>query len=320
MDQPRLLRQKLRNLAQSLILVCAMALLCGYLAWLIGGVTFAITALVLVMSGYLFVPMVSQRLVEHLYRGQQIPAIAAPRLHSINQALAERAGLPRPPTLLYIPSDVMNAFATGSRDNALIALSDGLLRGLDLRELTAVMAHEMSHIEHQDLRVMGFADLVSRITGLLSIIGQLLLLVNLPLLMFSDYHIDWLPIIILLLAPTLTTLIQLALSRNREYEADLNATILTGDPEGLALALSRMERYQGRIVEQLLFPGQHIPEPSILRSHPPTEERIARLLELRGSQEHTPGRRLDVPDHDHRIDGLSPSRIKPRWHRNGLWY
>ena len=320
MDQPSLIKQKIRNLGQSIILVVSMALLCGYLAWLIGGQTFAIFALILVMVGYLLTPSVSHRLIQHLYRGQQISHTTAPRLHMINQALSERAGLPRPPVLMYIPSDVMNAFATGTRDNALIALSDGLLRGLNLRELTAVLAHEMSHIEHQDLRVMSFADIVSRITGLLSMIGQLLLFANLPLLMFSDYHIDWLPIIILLIAPTISTLIQLALSRNREHEADLNASLLTGDPEGLALALSRMERYQGRILEQMLFPGRQIPEPSLLRTHPPTEERIERLLELRDREDWHPRQRLDTGDAEHQVNGLASSRIKPRWHRNGLWY
>jgi heat shock protein HtpX len=87
---------------------------------------------------------------------------------------------------------------------------------------------------------------------------------------------------LLVFAPQLTTLLQLALSRAREYEADLDAAGLTGDPAGLASALAKLERFQRGMWEQILMPGYRLPEPSLLRSHPPTEQRIARLRELEG--------------------------------------
>ena len=157
-----------------------------------------------------------------LYKGRVLSPAEVPRLYHILDILARRAGLSRTPSVYYIPSHVMNGFATGTRSNAVIALSDGLLRRLDLRELGGMLAHEISHIRHNDLRVMGFADQISRLTSLFSSVGRILFLLNLPLLLFSDYHFAWTPILILLAAPTISALIQLALSRNREYDADLN--------------------------------------------------------------------------------------------------
>ncbi len=322
MDSRELLLQKLRNLAQSLLLLLALAGLCGYLALLIGGGILAIVAVALVISSYLFNPAVSPRLILRLYRGRLLTPSEAPQLYALLQHLTQKAGLPRLPQLYYIPSDVMNAFATGSQHNSVIALSDGLLRRLNLRELTGVLAHELSHIHHEDLRVMGFADLASRFTSLLSFIGQMLLVINLPLLLFSPYRLDWMPILVLIAAPTLSALIQLALSRSREYNADLGAAELTGDPEGLASALEKMERVQGRILEQMILPGSRLPEPSLLRTHPPSRERIRRLLALReqpGWNQHYP---QAFPSHDaaHRLQVLAERQLRPRWHRSGLWY
>jgi len=140
-----------------------------------------------------------------------------------------------------------------------------------------------------------------------------LLFLNLPLLLAGGYHIPWVPILILVFAPTFSGLIQLALSRTREYEADRGAVALTGDPEALISALLKMEQQTSHLLEQLLLPGQRIPEPSLLRTHPRTEDRIRRLRAL----ESQPG-----PD----FHGLSPDRpgqtrpALPRWHRTGIWY
>ncbi len=322
MDSERFYRHKLRNAFQSLLLVLAMAALLGYLAWAIGGWPLALFALGVVGLVYAFNPVLSPRLILRLLRGRVIRYEEAPRLHAVLAALAARAHLPRVPTLYYIPSDVMNAFSTGTREEAVIAVSDGLLRRLGLRELAGVLAHELTHIRHNDIRVMTFADLTGRLTGVLSALGQFLLLVNLPLLLFSDYRIAWLPILVLIFAPTLSALTQLALSRSREYEADLGAVQLTADPQGLASALEKMERYQGRLLEQILLPGQRLPEPSLLRTHPATEERVRRLLDLRGQPAwetllRTP---LDLVYDDHDVRILAHRPLRPRWHRSGLWY
>jgi heat shock protein HtpX len=164
---------------------------------------------------------------------------------------------------------------------------------------------------------MGLADLFSRMTSWFSSVGQILLVINLPLTMFSEYAVSWAAILILVLAPTLSALMQLALSRIREYDADLGATELTGDPRGLALALAKMERYQGRFIEQIFFPGRRVPDPSLLRTHPPTQERIERLLELEPAA--TP------VSHPPAVPSLAsaafpPVERRPGWHLNGIWY
>jgi heat shock protein HtpX len=317
-----LYRHKVRNLFQTLLLVGGLGLLLGYLAWVIGGIPFAIMAFAVVLFSFAFNPMLSPRLILRLFRGRELRYEDAPRLYLLFETLAERAGLEQVPQLFYIPSDVMNAFSTGTRGDAAVALSDGLLRRLSLREIAGVLAHEVAHVRNNDIRVMGFADMMGQLTRLLSFLGQFLLILNLPLWLFSYFPMDWLPILVLILAPSGSALIQLALSRNREYEADLGAAQLTGDPEGLAEALEKMDWQQSRLLSQLLLPGQRLPEPSLLRSHPPAGERVRRLLGLRGrpAWEEVLRIPLETAYGDHHVHVLASSRLRPRWHRSGLWY
>jgi heat shock protein HtpX len=211
----------------------------------------------------------------------------------------------------------MNAFTTGTPRQAAIGLSDGLLRRMERRELAAILAHELMHIVNQDIRMMAFADLTSRVTGFFSLAGQILLLINLPLFMFTEASLPWGPILLLLLAPTISALVQLALSRNREYEADRGAAEISGDPLALASALSKMEGPHKRWLEQILLPGPRIPEPSLLRTHPPTEERIRRLQELAEGMQAGQPLRITADDLQYL---LADRPLRPRWHRNGLWY
>jgi heat shock protein HtpX len=175
---------------------------------------------------------------------------------------------------------MLNGFAVGRPGDAVIALTDGLLRSMTLRELAGVLAHETSHIRNNDLWLMGLADLVGRLTRLMTLAGLLLLILALPMWWAGVSNLPWLVIPLLLFAPQLTTLFELALSRAREFEADLDAAGLTGDPAGLASALAKLERAQRSPWERLLLPGYRLPEPSLLRSHPATEQRIARLRAL----------------------------------------
>jgi heat shock protein HtpX len=185
------------------------------------------------------------------------------------------------------------------------------------RELAGVLAHELMHIVNQDTRLMAFADLASRITEFLSMAGQLLLLINLPLLLFGQTTLPWIPILLMLAAPTLSALAQLALSRSREYEADLGAAQLTEDPMGLASALNKLESPRHRLLERLLHPGPRIPDPSLLRTHPPTDERVERLMALTHRDSATAD--MDLSPRDIRRL-LAHNPYRPRWHRNGMWY
>jgi heat shock protein HtpX len=204
----------------------------------------------------------------------------------------------------------------GRRNEAGIAVTDGLLRGLGPRELTGVLAHELSHIANEDMWIMGLADAVSRLTSGLSLAGQILLLVNLPLLLLGQVTLPWLAVALLIAAPAVSALLQLALSRRREYDADLQAVRLTGDPRGLAAALSRLERYRSGWLGRVLLPGRGDPDPSLLRTHPATDERVRRLLELEREVEVAfPGvqQRFSLRD-------FPPVSRRPRWRVGGYRY
>jgi heat shock protein HtpX len=318
MGHLQIFTHRLTNALQSALLVGGLMALLGAVGWLIGGGGYALMAVGVVLLLYLLNPAVSPALVMRLYRAQRLDPHSAPVPAALMTELARRAGLPAVPALYYVPSRVMNAFSVGDRRHAAVAVSDGLLRGMDLRGLIAVLAHEVSHIAHNDLRTMTFADLVSRLTGVLSMVGQFLLLINLPLLVMGEATISWLAISLLVFAPTLSALFQLALSRSREYQADLGAAMLTGDPEGLALALARLESRQGGMLERILLPGWRIPEPSWLRTHPPTERRIARLLELQRTGDIHPVPIATGPFDPQPL--LRTDLHRPRWRIGGIWF
>lgn len=311
-------RHRLLNGLQSLLLLGAMAAILSGLGWVVAGESGIFWALAGGVALVLFSPGFSPRLVLRMYAARALGPTEAPELHGLLATLAERAGLPTTPELYYVPSQMLNAFAVGTRSHSAVAVTDALLRALSPRELAGVLAHEMSHVRHSDMWVMGLADLFSRMTSLFSSFGQILLLLNLPLLMFSEYRVSWTAILILVFAPTLSALMQLALSRTREYNADLGAVELTGDPRGLAMALEKMERYQGRFIEQIFFPGRRVPDPSLLRTHPATKERIRRLLVLESGM--TPLERPRRTVAALPRAGYPAVDRRPRWHVNGMWY
>lgn len=310
----------LANRLQSLLLLAVMAGFLTLLGWLLWGSAGIFLLLFLGCLLLVLNPITSPWLIMRMYRASYMTPGQAPALYSTLTKLARRADLSRVPELYYVPSSMINAFTVGSRSEAAIAVTDGLLRNLETREVTGVLAHEVSHIHNNDTWVMGIADIFSRLTTLLSLFGQFLLLLNLPLILISDTRIDWLAILILIFAPTLSTLAQLGLSRTREYDADLNAVRLTGDPEGLASALVKIERHSGSIFEHIFLPGRRIPEPSLLRTHPPTEERVSRLMELqppilKPSMLQSPQIRFtQEPSLGYLV------RRAPRWHITGVWH
>src|SRR5690606_39075279 len=140
------------------------------------------------------------------------------------------------------PVSIVNDIDTGARRHASNALNDGLLRRLSMLELQAVLAHEVAHIAQEDLRVMGLADSISRLTNLLALLGQVALLISIPVLLVGAAEINWIGLLLLAASPQLALLAQLGLSRVREFDADRMAVELTGDPHGLASALAKIER------------------------------------------------------------------------------
>ncbi|MEW8506603.1 MAG: zinc metalloprotease HtpX [Candidatus Thiodiazotropha sp.] len=317
MEQATYIHHKAKNLLQSLILIASLSGLCAWLAWFLGGLPLAMATVVVILISYRMNPVASPEWAMRLFRARRLLPEEAPALYQLMSQLCARAGLESMPTLYYLQSDVMNAFTTGTRRQAAIAVSDGLLRRMEWRQLAGVLAHELMHVINQDTRLMAFADLTSRITGFLSMIGLLLLLINLPLMLFGEATLPWFPILLMLSAPTLSALAQLALSRSREYEADLGAARLTGDPAGLASALKQLDPPRHRLLERLLHPGPRIPDPSLLRTHPPTAERIERLMAL---TTFGAARQGVVVSPINLGNLLAHNPYRPRWHRNGMWY
>lgn len=284
MDSDVLLHSRWTNFLQSVSLVAVMAMLLGYLAFVLAGGAFALFSVALVVGLYWFNPWVAPTWVLTIYGARRISPARAPDLYRVLELLAARAGMAHCPSLYLIGSYQANAFALGNRNNAAIVLSEGLLRRLTLQELAGVLGHEMSHLRNNDIRVMGFADLSRRVTRTLATLGIFLLLLNLPLMLVAGTGIGWLPILVLLIAPILSDLAQLALSRVREFNADLGAAELLGDPDPMIAALIQMESPGLTWLERLTGPPQSYQQiPTILKTHPETSERIARLEQLKGT-------------------------------------
>ncbi|BBP06008.1 hypothetical protein TPL01_22990 [Sulfuriferula plumbiphila] len=166
-------RHVVANRLQSLLLVAVLLGISTLVGSLLSGATGLWLALGASLVVLLIEPVAVSRLTLALYRARPLTRQEAPEVWRMIETLAERAGLPAVPVPHYVPSPMVNAFALGSRHDSAIALTDGLLRNLTARELAGVLAHEMAHIVHDDLRVMGLADYVSRMTSLFALTGQI---------------------------------------------------------------------------------------------------------------------------------------------------
>lgn len=318
-DDVRHQQQQRRNLLQTVALVGGIGLVMAASCWLLWGWPGVIVAVGGIAGMFYLAPRVPPELVMRMYRAAPMDARNGLQILRAVGELARRAELPAPPRIYVVPSSTLNAFAVGRPDHAAIAVTEGLLRKLDLRELLGVLAHEISHIRNDDLKVMGLADMMSRVTQVMSWTGLALFFMHLPSIFTGATRIPWLAIALLYLAPAIGSLLQFALSRTREFDADLDGAVLTGDPGGLAAALAKIERYQGRFWEDLVFPsGRRIPQPSVLRTHPTTEARIERLRAVG---------RLPMPprigtDEQPMVTlvGFGPITMRPRYRIPGIWF
>ena len=304
----------IRNALHTAILVGGSALLLAVIAWTVLGWTGLVWAAVLGASGIWTMGRVSPKMVLGLYKARPLRPDEVPDVQEVVRELAKHAELPAVPQLYYVPSKILNAFAVGTRQDSAIAVTDGLLRAMTMRQLSGILAHETAHIRSGDLKVMALADVLTRVTSTMAMVG----LIGIPALFGAGIDIPWLGILLLIFAPTLGGLLQLALSRTREYDADLDGAALTGDPAGLASALETLERRQGRVWEGL-FPAGRVPSPSLLRTHPATPDRVARLLALTGEAVPQVIARTERPEPG---PSIVPPIRNPRihWQRMGIWY
>ncbi|MEE4255213.1 MAG: zinc metalloprotease HtpX, partial [Desulfuromusa sp.] len=273
-NQLQFFRHSWRNRLQTVLLLGFLACYTVLLGWLIWGSAALVWLLAITAVFLLFIPVGSPHLLMQLYGARSLRRSQAPQLYQLVEQLAQRAELENLPSLYYLPIRQPNAMAVGSREEPYIAISQGLLRMLSQRELAGVVAHEISHLRNDDIKVMRLADLISRLVGILSLFGQILLLLNLPLILFTELKVNWLLVLILVCAPQMCMLAQLRLSRVREFNADLGAVTLTDDPEGLAMALQKIERQTNGFFRRV-FPFNSVSH--WLNTHPSNEERICRL-------------------------------------------
>ncbi len=301
---------KSTNSLHSLLLILLMTAILAVIGWAMFGSSGFVIAIGLAMFGVLFSPRVAPRLILRLYRARPILPGQSPELVEMFSTLCRRAQLDPLPELFYVPTKLPNAFAVGHDESAAVAVTDGLLRTMNPRELEGILAHEISHLRHRDTHVMGLADSIARITSMLSRIGLMLMLFS-----FATDHALWYLLrgLLLFMAPAITALLQLGLSRSREFNADMGAIELTNDPYGLASALDKLERIAQpqSTWRKILIPGQKQTQPALLRTHPETEERIKRLLTLAKQMEVAEVPRLRPPRMAPVVRGAEPQRRLP---------
>ena len=284
-DHNAIRRRSFFHILHSLLLLAGMVCLLSLLAWIFAGPSGMWWVFIIGLVSFALSPKLSPQIIMRWHGGRPLSPSKAPHLYKLIQELARRAGLSHLPSLYIVPNQDLNAFTTGSREEAAIAMTAGLVQSLNRRELAAVLAHEVSHLKNNDLWILNLSGMVGRVTGFLSMGGQVLLIINLPLMLVSNHHFPWAGILLLVLAPSVSMLLQLAVSRSREFGADLAAAELTGDPESLALALAKIDGYRTRWSSHTLFRNYRRLMPSMMQSHPQTKERIERLLSLSVSEQ-----------------------------------
>ena len=268
------------------LLMAAIMALFGMVGGVLGGGQGMLLALLFGFGVNLWAYWFSDSMVLKLYRAREVDATSAPQLYNTVTELAARAGLPMPKVYL-IDEAQPNAFATGRNpEHAAVAATTGILQLLSTHELRAVLAHELSHVTHRDI-------LTSTITA--SIAGAISTLANFGIFFGgrnSDNRNPLVALVVLILAPIAAVLIQLAISRGREYEADRGGAELSGDPRALADALAKIDRYaKGLPLEtaeahpatahmMIINPLSAGGISGLFSTHPPTEERIHRLLAM----------------------------------------
>lgn len=268
----------------------SLAILAGIVALfaIMGYAFFGWAGVAIILTGSLILNLAavsgSARLILSMHRARPISEREAPGLHRTARILAERANIPVPHLAVY-PADVPNAFALGIQ-GGVVAVSTGLLRLLDHREITGVLAHEFAHLKNRDSLLNLSAGLfVQAIASLSNLFGLLVLLLFLSGA-WAQIGDSLLPLIFFTgIVPYIAYALQAALMRTREYLADRDGARLSGDPRGLANALYKLDqyaRYLSHLQRRFRFIYTADPEtgPAWLRTHPLAQDRIRALLDI----------------------------------------
>ncbi len=276
------------NLMKTAILMAAITALFMALGSLLGGQQGMMIALVAALGMNFFSYWFSDKLVLKMYHAQEVDESSAPQFYSMVRELAQRAQLPMPKVYL-INEDAPNAFATGRNpEHAAVAATSGILRMLSERELRGVMAHELAHVRHRDI-------LISTVSATMA--GAISMLANFAMF-FGGRDSEGrranpvVGLLVMFLAPIAAGLIQMAISRAREFEADRGGAEISGEPRALASALQKIHRAaQGIPLEtterhpetaqmMIMNPLSAGGLRGLFSTHPSTEERVERLLAM----------------------------------------
>ena len=273
------------NQAKTLLLIVAMTGLLVLIGDQLGGQSGMVLALAvgLILNGvsYFF----SDKIVLASYGAQPVSQAEAPELHAIVANLAQRAGLPMP-RIAIIPEDTPNAFATGRNpEHAVVAVTEGIMRVLSRPELEAVIGHELGHVKHRDILIGSLA----------AVLAQAIMFLSRMAFWFSPRDEEGRSnplagIAIMILGPIAAILLQMAVSRSREYLADDYSAHLTGRPDMLASALERLESYNQQVPMRDAQPAtahMMIVNPlrggglmNLFSTHPPMAARVERLRHM----------------------------------------
>ena len=276
------------NLVKTAILMAAITALLIVIGGMLGGSQGVALAFLFALAMNFFSYWYSDTLVLKMTNAQQVDENSAPQFYSLIKELSEKAGLPMPKVFL-IHEDAPNAFATGRNpEHASVAATTGILQILTNRELRGVMAHELAHVKHRDILI---STIAATMAGAVSAIANFAMF-------FGGRDSDGRPvnpiasILVAILAPIAASLIQMSISRAREYEADRGGAEISGDPEALAMALEKIHQYARgipfRAVENhpetaqmmIMNPLSASGLTQLFSTHPPTEDRVARLMQM----------------------------------------
>ncbi len=308
------------NWMKTTFLLGLMTALIVFIGGLFGGKQGMIIAFVLAMGMNFFSYWYSDKIVLRMYRATEVNPQDFPTLFHAVSRLAQNAGLPMP-RVYIIPDDSPNAFATGrDPEHAVIAVTEGLLRTMNNQEATGVLAHEMSHIKNRDILI---GSIAATMAGAIMIIATMARWSA----FFGGGNQDeegggmgMIGLIAMsILAPVAAMLIQMAISRSREYLADATGAQLAGNPDGLANALGKLGAYSKQIPMKAQPATAHmfIVNPlsgrkmaNLFSTHPPLEDRIARL---KGGGGYTPPG--DIHEYRESTENRGQQAAKSMWDR-----
>ena len=310
------------NWFQSGLLIASLLVLVAFSAWILFGIPGVIMSMVFTVSGLFFAQHATTAMVMKMYKAKPIERHQSPQLYDTFLSLCDRANLEPVPRLYYIPSNMANAFAIGKGDSAAVAITDGIVRMMDHREMAGILAHEITHIRCRDTVTMSIADILSRSVATVARIGFFMMLFSASTFLMGRG--GWnllLSAMVMMGSPMVATMLQLALSRTREFNADRGAAILTADIQGLSSALTKLERQQPRsFFDRIFRPGNRRKQPNMLRTHPPTEDRLEALREV--ASENLPAPKIEPAGLNYFGLQQKPTiEQPPKYHwMTGLWW